>query len=162
MARTKSRKTPKSLNEKYPPSEPCACEVCLTYCARPGWWTVAEAGRAIKAGYADRMMLEISPEHTIAVISPAFKGCEKYFAVNDYAHAGCTFLENNRCHLHSTGFQPLECRFCHHDRIGQGKRCHADLENDWNTPAGHALVIEWMKANGLWNLRHLCRLAWLE
>ena len=27
----------KTLNEKYPPFEPCSCEVCLGYCIRPGW-----------------------------------------------------------------------------------------------------------------------------
>jgi hypothetical protein len=27
----------------------------------PGWWTVEEAGFAIQAGYASRMMLEILP-----------------------------------------------------------------------------------------------------
>ena len=46
------------------------CEVCLTYCARPGWWTVEEAARAMDAGYSDRMMLEISPELTFGVLSP--------------------------------------------------------------------------------------------
>jgi hypothetical protein len=37
----------------------------------------------------------------------------------------------------------LECRFCHHDRPGCGEACHADLEKDWDTPAGQQLVMEW-------------------
>jgi hypothetical protein len=162
MSRTTTRSALQDLNEKYLPSEPCACKVCLAYCSRPGWWTVWEASLAIDAGYSNRMMLEISPEHTVGVIAPAFAGCENFFALSFYAGRGCTFLENNRCQLHGTGLQPLECRFCHHTRVGLGSKCHAEIEKDWDTSAGHALVIQWMKSNGLWNLRQLCQLAWLE
>ncbi len=146
----KKVKPPKSLAEKYPPSEPCACEICLAYCMRPGWWTVEEASRAIEAGYGSRMMLEMSPEMSFGVLAPAFKGCEVSFAMELYASRGCTFLKDNRCELHGTGFQPLECRFCHHDRPGQGKQCHADLEKDWHTPGGAALVVRWSKLTGFW------------
>jgi len=162
LARTKNRPATENLNQKFPPSEPCACDICLAYCSRPGWWTVAEAHRAIGAGYGNRMMLEVSPEHTIAVLAPAFKGCEKFFALNEYASSSCTFLENNRCQLFNSGCQPLECRFCHHERVGLGQECHAALEKDWDSPAGQKLVMEWMKANDLWKMRHLCRLPWLK
>lgn len=135
----------KSLAEKYPPSEPCACEICLSYCARPGWWTVEQAARVIEAGYAERMMLEIAPELTFGVLSPAFKGCEKSIATNQFANNGCTFLKDDRCDLFGTGHQPLECRFCHHDRRGLGPKCHADLEKDWKTSAGQALVEAWIR-----------------
>ena len=140
----------KSLAEKYPPSEPCGCKICLSYCQRPGWWTVKEAAAAIEAGYGVRMMLEMSPERTFGVLSPAFKGCEVKFAEQAYSSNGCTFLKENRCELHGTGNQPLECRFCHHDRIGLGPRCHADIEKDWNTPAGRALVVKWSNLTKFW------------
>ena len=136
------------LPRRLIPSPPCACEVCRSYCKRPGWWTVAEAGRAIEAGYATRMMLEMSPDLTFGVLSPAFRGCEKKFAYNEYASKGCTFLVDEKCELHGTGHQPLECRYCHHERLGMGPRCHADIEKDWNTPAGRALVVKWSKAVG--------------
>ena len=74
MKRKNKRSGP--LYEKYPPSEPCSCEVCKAFCIRPGWWTVKEAARAIVEGYGNRMMLEIAPEFTFGVLSPAFKGCE--------------------------------------------------------------------------------------
>ena len=135
----------KSLAEKYPPSEPCACEICLSYCARPGWWTVEQAARVIEAGYGERMMLEIAPELTFGVLSPAFKGCEKSIATNQFANNGCTFLKDDRCDLFGTAHQPLECRFCHHDRRGLGPKCHADLEKDWKTSAGQALVEAWIR-----------------
>jgi hypothetical protein len=109
------RKSKEHLAELYPPSPPCSCEICTGYCTRPGWWTVREAARAIQAGYAQRMMLEVAPELTFGVLSPAFKGCEMRFAVNEFAARGCTFFQNNKCELHRTGHQPLECRYCHHD-----------------------------------------------
>lgn len=141
----------KTLLEKYPPSPPCSCEVCLEYCRqRPGWWTVKEATRAIGAGYAGRMMLELAPKGAFGALSPAFKGNEGYFAVNDFSDRGCTFLTaDGRCELHATGFQPLECRFCHHARRGEGPRCHRDLEKDWNSYAGRALVERWRKLTGI-------------
>jgi len=141
----------KSLQERYPPSEPCGCRVCLSYCQRPGWWTVAEAASAIEAGYGPRMMLEMSPERSFGVLSPAFKGCETNFADQAYVSAGCTFLNHGQCELHGTGNQPLECRFCHHDRIGLGPRCHADIERDWNTSKGRALIVRWSNLTGFWS-----------
>lgn len=151
-----------NLKEKYPSSEPCSCDICLSYCSRPGWWTVIQAARAIGSGYANRMMLEISPEQTFGVIAPAFKGCGGFFALNEYAHKGCVFLKNDRCELHGTSLLPLECSFCHHTRIGLGPKCHADIEQEWNTPGGQALVVRWMKLTGLWEKRHLCQVDWLE
>ena len=140
----------KSLIEKYPASEPCDCRICLSYCKRPGWWTVKEAYTAIQAGYGIRMMLEMSPEHSFGVLSPAFKGCEMAFATGGYSSHGCTFLNEKRCDLHGSSFQPLECRFCHHDRIGQGLRCHTDIEKDWNSSAGRALVVRWSHLTDFW------------
>jgi Fe-S-cluster containining protein len=148
MSRTR-RKRVLTLAERYPPSPPCSCAVCAGYCARPGWWTVVEATRAIEAGYGERMMLEIAPELTFGVLSPAFKGCEAMFALNEFASRGCTFLADRRCELYGTPYQPLECRYCHHDRPGMGQKCHADIEEDWHTPAGQALVARWSDLVGL-------------
>jgi hypothetical protein len=154
MLRTKSKRF-NHLIGKYPPSEPCGCKVCQGYCVRPGWWTVAEAARVIDAGYADRMMLELSPDRSFGVLSPAFKGCEAGFALEFYANQGCTFLQSERCELHGTGFQPLECRFCHHDRPGMGQKCHTDLEQDWHTAAGQELVEKWGISTGFWEWARL-------
>jgi hypothetical protein len=145
------KKRKQSLAEKYPPSEPCTCAVCVGYCRRPGWWTVEEAVRAVEAGYARRMMLEMSPDRSFGVLSPAFRGCEVQFAVNEYADRGCTFLKDERCELFGTGHTPLECRFCHHGRRGQGPRCHSDIANNWNTAAGRALVVRWSDLTGFWS-----------
>ncbi len=145
----------KTLAERYLPSQPCACDICSAYCQRPGWWTVKEAAAAIDRGFARRMMLELSPARSFAVLSPAFKGNEAYYALNDFSARGCNFLlGDGRCELHGSGVQPLECRFCHHDRRGLGPRCHRDLERDWDTPAGRALVERWAAMMGLtWPIR---------
>ena len=153
MARKKN-KHPKTLAEKYPPSKPCSCDICLGYCKRPGWWTVEEAALAIDAGYANRMMLEMAPERSFGVLSPAFKGCEGDFALERCADQGCTFLKDNLCELHGSGHQPLECLYCHHERTGLGIQCHTDIEKDWNTPAGRVLVVRWSKLTGFWE-RHI-------
>jgi hypothetical protein len=95
------------------------------------------------------MMLEMAPG-SFGVLSPAFRGNELAFAKQLFADQGCTFLKDGLCELHATGLQPLECRFCHHDRVGQGPLCHASIEHDWNTPAGVALVVKWSKQTGFW------------
>jgi hypothetical protein len=144
-----------SLVKRFPPSEPCCCDICLSYCKRPGWWTVEEATRAIEAGYAERMMLEMSPELTFGVLSPAFKGNEGNIAMQFFSKQGCTFLQNNLCELFGTGFQPLECRFCHHTRRGVGKKCHSAIEKDWYSKEGQRLIIRWNEITRLFERQGL-------
>jgi hypothetical protein len=97
------------------------------------------------------MMLEMAPGLRFGVLSPAFKGCETRFAYQEYAANGCTFLAGDLCDLHGTGHQPLECRFCHHDRVGMGPDCHADIEKDWDSATGRALVVRWANLVGFMN-----------
>lgn len=131
------------LTARFPPSEPCGCDTCRAYCARPGWWTVRQAAQALDAGYGGRMMLEMAPDMAFGVLAPAFRGCEGHFALQMFAGRGCTFLCEASCALHHTPHLPLECAFCHHARRGQGQACHAALEADWRTPEGVALVRRW-------------------
>ncbi len=79
------------LQERFPPSEPCACETCLACSARPGWWAVDEALKALDSGYGSRMMLEVAPDRSFGVLSTAFRGCEGLLATNKYALNSCTF-----------------------------------------------------------------------
>ena len=126
------------LLERFPPSEPCTCETCLAFCVCLGWWAVDEALQALDGGLCGRMMLEVAPDRTFGVLSPAFRGCEGLIATNKYALNGCTFLENKNCCLHGSVLLPLECRFCHHTRQGQGVLCHEALEKDWARPLSGA------------------------
>jgi len=138
------------LYKKYPPSKPCSCDICKTYCQRPGWWIVEEAEKAIEAGYANRMMLEISPEKDFSVLSPAFRGNEGSFALQLFSKNWCTFFKNDLCELFDTGYQPLECRYCHHERKGMGNKCHLDIEDAWKTKRGQDLVKKWGDLTGFW------------
>ena len=138
------------LEDYYSPSPPCDCEICQGYCKRPGWWTVEQAARAMTEGISCKMMLEISPDFTFAVLSPAFKGCEGLIAINEFANQGCTFFQNSRCKLHHTSLQPLECSVCHHSTPGLGPKIHAELEKEWNSIKGQKIVINWMKETGFW------------
>jgi hypothetical protein len=96
------------------------------------------------------MMLELSPDRRSGVLSPAFKGNESNYAWNEHAPNGCTFLTTGaRCELFGTGLQPLECRFCHHSRRGEGPRCHRAIEKDWNSHVGRTLVARWAGSRGL-------------
>ena len=95
-------------------------------------------------------MLEIAPDFAFAVLSPAFKGCEGAVAINEYSNAGCNFFTDELCELHGTKIQPLECRVCHHDRPGLGPKFHLEIEKQWNSPEGQALIVEWMKNTNFW------------
>jgi hypothetical protein len=144
-----------SLYKKYPPSKPCSCKICINYCQRPGWWTVQEAQKAIEAGYAYRMMLEMSPERDFGVLSPAFKGNESNYALQNFSNQGCTFLNYGLCELHGSGLLPLECAYCHHERKGLGLQCHLDIEKDWNSKYGKRLVVRWGNITGFWRKQGL-------
>ncbi|HNX44953.1 MAG TPA: hypothetical protein PLJ84_12085, partial [Bacteroidales bacterium] len=139
-----------AIENEFPPSWPCSCDTCVSYCRRPGWWTVREAEMAVAAGYAGRMMLEIAPELNFAVLSPAFRGNEGNYALELYAAEGCTFLVNNLCELFGTGLQPLECRYCHHEREGMGENCHQAIEAEWNTDDAKRLIVRWGNLTGFW------------
>ena len=121
-----------------------------------------EASRAINAGYGNRMMLELAPDRSFGVLSPAFGGCEAFFAIQEYAVRGCNFYKEERCELHGTGLQPLECRVCHHAYPGRGPACHADIEQDWNMPAGRALVAGWCKLTGVSEFLDVYGLSYLK
>ena len=131
------------LHERFPPSEPCTCDVCTYFCHRPGWPLVEEARLAIELGFGSSLMLELSGDGSFGVLSPAFRGNEGFFALTQYSHNGCTFLDHGLCSIHAQPFLPIECRNCHHDRMGRGKICHQALEKEWHTGKGKRLVRQW-------------------
>lgn len=133
-----------SVRAAYPASPSCSCPICVGFCRRPGWWLVSEARRAIELGYARRMMLEFAPGFSFGVLSPAFKGNEGNFALQAHAASYCTFFEGGRCALYAASLQPIECKFCHHDRIGLGTKCHGEIERDWDSSKGRRLVRLWL------------------
>lgn len=143
------------ISLRYPPSEPCSCDICRAYCSRPGWWIPEEAEKAVKKGFGNRMMLELSPDRSFAVLSPAFKGNELNFALQIFSANGCTFLNDSLCELYHTGLQPLECRYCHHLRKGKGDECHRAIEKEWQKPAAKKIIIRWGNITGFWKMHGL-------
>ena len=133
------------LIELFPPSEPCQCEVCRSYCARPGWWTVKEFESVLLTPFYKRVMLEVAPEMTFGVLSPAFNGCENHFALQQFSKNKCCFFKNGLCELAEVQLMPLECRYCHHDRKGKGLDCHNAIEKEWHSAEGASLIESWME-----------------
>lgn len=84
------------------------------------------------------------------VLAPAFRGNEVNYAMQLYADQDCTFLADGRCELFGKGLQPLECRFCHHDRTGLGEKCHHAIELEWNTEKAKRLIVRWGILTGFW------------
>ncbi|MBN2050013.1 MAG: hypothetical protein JW760_06165 [Spirochaetales bacterium] len=105
---------------------------------------VSEAREALERGYADRMMLEVAPDSSFGVLSPAFRGNEGFFACREFSMNGCTFLTDNGCELFDRSFRPLECRYCHHSRLGTGMACHREIGREWNSSKGKRLVEYWL------------------
>jgi len=57
--------------------------------------------------------------------------------------------------LFGTGLQPLECRFCHHNRKGSGIRCHHDIEKEWKTNEAKRVIVRWGNLTGFWKKQGL-------
>ena len=133
------------LYDRFPPSKACSCTTCISFCRRPGWPLVEEMHLAIDAGLASHLMLEFSPNLSFGILAPAFFGKEGMFALTCFSNNYCTFFDQGRCALFGLPYRPLECRFCHHERIGQGKACHLALAHEWNTSKGKRLVHRWLR-----------------
>jgi hypothetical protein len=87
-------------------------------------------------------------DHRFGVLSPAFKGNECNYSLQAFSKQGCTFLSGGLCELYNSGIQPLECRCCHHNRPGLGKKFHLDFEADWNSDDGKRLIVKWGNLTG--------------
>jgi Fe-S-cluster containining protein len=129
---------------------PCDCEKCKHECEKvPGWFTPAEATRAIGAGYANRMSLvaEKSPDIAFA-LAPSIVGWEGKSTA--FAFGRCSFLtKEGRCEIHDSGFKPIECRF------GYGCRRSAPdypepeaMRALWRTVEGDTAIRLWQSKVG--------------
>ncbi len=138
-----------TMLQLLPPSAACCYEVHKN-AHRTGWWAVEEAKKAIEAGLSPRMMLEVSPDLSYGVLSPAYRSCEGNVSLSSCRKNGCTFCADGLCRLYNTGLQPLECRFGHHPSADIASNCHQTIERDWRTSKGQALVQAWTNEVGLW------------
>lgn len=82
-------------------SQACRCPSCRAECKRvSGWFTPAEAEKAIKTGLASRLVFVEEEQTGIAPAGTEFPN-----------HGRCTFLLlDERCELHGRDYKPIECR----------------------------------------------------
>jgi len=140
------------LQGAYPPSPACDCAQCRRCCDRPGWMTVEDAQAAIRAGYANRLMLDhcfdIDACESVFILCPALKGYEKRLApFVPSSEAGCTFrTAAGACEIHGQPSMPLECAFTHHgENSGKGGQCHRDIVAQWKTDEAETLIRNWQR-----------------
>ncbi len=157
--------------EELAPREPvrplrvCHCEECVSLCQRnPGWMTPAEAMRAMDAGLGPRLMRDwLEPSHRLGnterlyVLAAASVGREgrdapeigdtldfNYvaFLLGRAKKGRCTFLENDLCTIHDSGFKPKQCR----ESLGCQTKTGPDnyeMARHWDTEAGQAALVRW-------------------
>ena len=153
------------LREPVRPLRVCHCDECVRLCrGNPGWFTPAEAILAMEAGLGQRLMRDwLEPSHKLGnderiyVLSAASLGFEGRNApeIGDtpefcfaafflgYAKKGrCTFLENNRCAIHDSGFKPKQCRECLGCQKNNGPDNY-EMARHWDTDEGRAALKMW-------------------
>ena len=139
----------------------CSCKRCVAACRRvPGAFLPLEALRAIKAGYARRLMAVMwwppQPRGAIKrnpflILLPAtsFYGEEERGWNDTYhrrsmadAHGRCTFHNSaERCEIHTSGFKPFECR---HALLCTGAFTTDDQDRmPWDSPVGRYVLCRW-------------------
>lgn len=150
--------------EPVRPLRVCDCEQCVRLCrCNPGWFTPAEAIQAMKAGLGHRLMRDwLEPSHKLGnserlyVLAPASLGCEgkeapeldNYFALLlGFAKKGrCTFLENDLCSIHDSGFKPKQCRECLGCQKNNGPDNY-EMARHWDTEEGKQALEMWAEIN---------------
>ena len=142
--------------------ESCTCPTCISACRQfPGLMTPAEAVAAISAGYASRLMEdwlepsdEFSNEERIYMLAPASLGHEGAFAPEMewgdffFIKGQCTFLKNDRCEIHDSGFKPIQCRYAHCSEM-KANPSNYDMARMWDTPEGEAALELWERTKGV-------------
>jgi Fe-S-cluster containining protein len=111
--------------------------------------TPDEAEKAIEQGFGARLMADwwVGKDENIFVLCPASLGYEGKDApeislFNLFSGLGqCTFLKDNLCEIHDSGFKPLLCRetLC----CGEHYPSKEQVVPLWNTDRGRALVERW-------------------
>lgn len=150
----------------------CDCAKCRDACRHnPGWFLPEEARKAIKAGYAPKMMRDwlepsrqLGNDDRIYVLAPAALGCEgddapelMIYSVFDmfkpYEKGRCVLhTKDGLCEIHASGFKPFQCKavtICGSAPYdGNGPAGNYEIARAWNTDLGRAVVAEWQEATG--------------
>jgi Fe-S-cluster containining protein len=147
------------------PEHSCKCRKCVEACRQnPGWFLPAEALKAIEAGYADRLMrdwYEGDRGQNTYVLAPASLGHEgedapamttladlfAFLSGSGYWKGQCTFLKNDLCAIHDSGFKPFQCRRAF---VCSGEEDAAStnrmVARAWDTRIGRDAIMAWRRA----------------
>jgi len=150
--------------------ESCTCEKCVECCKRaPGWMLPEEARGAMRAGMADKLMMdwftpdsEYGNRENIYSLCPATSafgsggfGCggthapttDEIFG-NGFSIFGrrqnpipCGLLKDNLCSIHDSGFKPIECRMVR--GCTDDNTTRREVVKSWDTDEGRAVIAEW-------------------
>ncbi len=129
------------INKKYEETE-CSCKCCIEMCMRPCWPLPEEAEKMIKAGLANKLWLDYwgDADDKIFIVGPAAVGYEGKDAPF-WPIGKCTFLKEDLCEIHNSGFKPFE------GRVSDCKKnlpdLHGDVAQTWNSEKGREVVELW-------------------
>ena len=144
----------------------CQCDRCIRCCKNnPGWFTPGEAIKAIRAGFAGKMMRDwlepsekVGNKERIWVLSPAASGFEgrdapemdfsSFFQVlsHTWKRGRCVMLQGRRCSIHASGFKPIECRITFGCSATAPKRSsHSSIAKLWRGPLGAKALRLWQE-----------------
>ena len=150
----------------------CACAKCREACKRnPGWFTPAEARRAIEAGFANRLMRDwlepstvVGNKERIYVLAPASEGYEgddapeipEYESILEamfappFEKGRCIFFsKDERCEIHDSEFKPIQCRTaftCRREVLGgNASASNFIVARMWDTDEGREVIAVWEK-----------------
>lgn len=140
----------------------CSCSLCVGRCHDyPGWMTPWEAAVAIDAGFAFQLMRDRWESDSLfpktEVLCPAVIGAEGQTAPPNglkrirqaFGFCQCTFVSENRCQIHESGFKPLECRrtfACDAVRNNDSAPPALEIVPLWRTKFGRAVIRKWNNA----------------
>ncbi len=148
----------------------CTCDNCVNGCkSRPCWGTPGDIKKIISAGFEKQLMLDYWSDINAAVVSniknmpfddilndmvdsiirnevdiiaPAIKGYE-YEKAPFLPIGECTFLENDRCILHSLGLKPLEGKIAICKPNSDNNYDHPYVAKLWDNDDAKFLIEEW-------------------
>ncbi|MFL6764533.1 MAG: hypothetical protein ACJ8FO_04980 [Sphingomicrobium sp.] len=126
-----------------PAPQDCACSACKKACETvPGWFTPAEAVRAIEAGLARRMSAVSEILSGMFALAPSVAGREGRAGWHGLGR--CTLLTaDGRCEIHDSGFKPVECRTGYGCHDGPDLPKVEEMWAMWRSPEGKAAVELW-------------------
>jgi len=126
----------------------CDCSKCQNACTAPCCGTPQDFINLMKAGYAERLMLDDWPDGNI-MLKPALKGHEGCYAPwETRTKEGCTFWKEGKCELHDLKLKPTQGKLYIHSLTEEQLDEIATLIRDsWEEKEAEIVIKFWKKLN---------------